>query len=83
MVVRTGEELEGVGQAPAVGGDVAGRAEELRTVGLVQRRVQDHRLHPLLSAELPRFKFDSILIMLNSLDPSPRNSRIPHPSYRN
>jgi hypothetical protein len=35
VVVRTGEELEGGGQAPAVGGDVARRAEEHRPVGLV------------------------------------------------
>ena len=67
----TGEELEGGGESPAVGGDVGRRAEELRPVGLVQRRVQNHRPRPLLSAELPRFKFDSILSYLKLNHPRP------------
>lgn len=49
---RTCVELESRGEPPEVGADVL-RPEELRPPVLVQRRVQDHRPRPLLSAELP------------------------------
>ena len=58
-------ELEGRGQPPEVGGDVH-RADELRPPVLVQRRVQDHRPRPLLSAELPSVQSPATLsILLN------------------
>ena len=58
-------ELEGRGQPPEVAGDVH-RADELRPPVLVQRRVQDHRPRPLLSAELPSVQSPVTLsILLN------------------
>jgi hypothetical protein len=51
---RTCVDLECRGYLPEVGGAVC-RADELGRAGLVQRRVQDQRLDPLLSAGLPSF----------------------------